>query len=831
MLINIACPSCDEVYEDQDESVLGTDVECECGHVFVATATPPSRPKTPQKQSRPTQSKSATPQPREPRSASGPKGTSRSEPSNKSSVSSGVWLVVTVVVGAATAFGAMYALGFLPTAADKPPDETVDRKSHAIKSAASQKLAINDAKSSTKSVSVDPAKPNPAKTTISSETPPNKPDLGKPLQEDPSAIAKTETPEPRTPKVIKVAPPEVPSGSSNEPIARGYQLLEVAPFDASNPITAQLQSVVSAEIQAILAARKSLVKVMDAQVIALATAGKVDDIQKLRAAKEKVEHGDISLVSELENDAIATAISEYKVAITAPQGRLIAEYGAAIGKAREEDNVELLTNLTRERDAGFELTAQTWIVVFRSADPSHWNSSYSNGNDLAVSISSIPDSVRSLRLRRMDNGAAVVIPMSKAWLTDEHTDESTKVGWIAKNSDYWKSRRLGIFRTNKQLRDAPSGTVLVSSGSFSRGYAGWGFGHTDNRSNLPQGFTWNGVSLGPTVFEIAVSNVAVESITPFSLRVDSPAASKRGTELPTDDPAVAQLEAAKDEHKQSIESARLKVIQALDDMLKELGMKGDARGIEKLAATRKEFMEHDVIRGASSSLRSKLASFQSEIHRADQNLLKAYTRALATFKRDENDGLVSLLSNQIEEGVGYEAERWMVLFSSPNPSLWNTRSRGQYKFARPATDAANDIKYLRMRVISAKGSDKKTPPVICEMTKERLVQQSHINGVGWNGLKTEGRNAVHLGIYLLDKVVEFPAPRNTHGLVSIWDKGFDGHLGWGFGHHIRIDKVQGFSWGGQTSPQPLLIEIAVSSQPLRDNEWKVLQGGTGQLAP
>ncbi|MDA1018344.1 MAG: hypothetical protein O3A00_28305, partial [Planctomycetota bacterium] len=455
-----------------------------------------------------------------------------------------------------------------------------------------------------------------------------------------------------------------------------------------------------------------------------------------------------------------------------------------------------------------------------------WNIGTSDGDHLSLNLSSIPDSVRSLRLRRMDNGATVVIAMTKAWLTDEHTDTAAKIGWMAKNSDFWKSKRLGVFRTDEEIRDAPQGSVFVSSGSFSRGYAGWGFGHTDNRWNSPQGFTWNGQSLGPTVFEIAVSDAPLESITPFSLRVNSPTtATATPTELPSDNPVVAQLETAKSDHQAAVATARQKVLQSIDASLQELGAKGDADGIEKLAAARKEFEEHDAVRTVSNTLRSKLVSFQSEINRADQNLLKAYTRAVAAFKREQNEDLVTLLSNQIEEGVGYEAERWIVLFSSPNPSLWNTRSRGPFKFARPATDAPIDLKYLRMRVISAKSGDK-TPPVICKMTKDRLVRQSDMDGVGWNGLKVQDHNAVHLGMYLVDKAVKFPAPRNTQGLVSVWDQGFTGHLGWGFGHHIRVDKVQGYSWGGLTSPQPLQVEIAVSSKPLRDHEWKVLQGGT-----
>lgn len=826
MAINVTCPQCGEVYEDQDESVLGTDVECECGHVFVAVA--PSQPQSSTKaRSKNPKKKARRPHPegRDLQTRSAEQPTAASSRSSSGSVSSLVWVMLTIIVGGASAFGALYALGYLP--GDKPnPVEGVAVKTQDATTrgkVTTPALAMNDRKT------VKPFQPRERKTEQKTVT---KPPIDKPIDpvdpveppvEPPVGVGPTNPVDPPEP-INPVSPPDPPATPTETAVARGYKLLEVNPFEPGNPITANLDNVVKAELSKLAVGRDELIKAMDGEIAPLAAAGKLAEIQKLRAAKSKLaQSGDASSLAEIESEAIAAAVKTYGEMVTASQTQLHEAYTAAITAAREDGDDQLNAALTKERDAGFDVGSQSWTVIFRSFDAKRWNTAHIDGSNMSIPVAAVSSDIKSLRLRRMDTGATVVIPMTKPWLTDRHLDDTAKIGWESKHSDFWKSQRLGVFRADVELRNAPKGTVFVSPTNFGRGYDGWGFGQTDNRFNEPQGFCWGGQVLGRTVFEIAVSELPVDAVAPFALRGDAPEPPKaKPTSIPTDSPIAAQLEIDKSDHKAVIEAARAKVFTAMDETLKELGEKGDVSGIEKLAAARKEFEDSGSISDPSAKLRTKLVSFRSDVGRADLALEKAYTRAVAAFKREEDEDAAKLLEDQIEMGVGYEAERWIVLMRSPNAQLWNTHSRGQFQFARPATDAPDDIKYLRMRVISK--SKDKLPDVICDITKARLTEQSDVNGIGWNGTKRSDRSATHLGIYMLNKVVPFPAPDKARGLVSIWSKGFDGHLGWGFGHHIRVDKVQGFAWGGQTSPQPLLIEIAVSSKPLRDHEQKVLLG-------
>ncbi len=819
MAVDVSCPNCGEVYEDQDESILGTDVECECGHVFTATAPKPKAASGKarfKKKARRSTAQTPTESPSQPASQRSKSG---------GSISSAVWVILTVVIGGASAFGALYALGYLPPGKAKPKEVAEEKSGNPQQQQNSQQdttVAMRDGKTR------KPSTPVAQKTEQPKPIQPITVDPEPPKPVDPAPVdPKPEPPNPVDPNPVTpvdpvvVSPPTTPSSPANN---RNYKLLEIQPFAPGNPITANLDTLVRDELSQMDKARHTLVKVLDSQIAPLAAAGKLSEIQTLRAAKtELLGTGETSTLSKIDSDDIKAAVKVYGESVASSQARLHEAYTSAITAARESGDSLLQVSLTRERDAGFDAGSQTWIVVFRSSNPARWNTAHEDGTNMSIPLAAVSSDIKTLRLRRMDTGATIVVSMQRQWLMEKHLDEVSKVGWESKNSDYWKSRRLGVFRADVELRDAPAGTVFVSSTSFGRGYDGWGFGHTNNRFNEPQGYSWGGQTLGPTVFEIAVSNVELVSVAPFALRGDGPSAPKaKPTAIPTDSPVAAQLDADKAVHKAAIEDARKKVFATMDEVLKELGAAGDVAGIEKLAAARKSFEEHDAIQNPSSKIRTKLVSFQSEIGRADLALEKAYTRAVAAFKREEDTDSAELLEELLAKGVGYEAERWMVLFRSPNPQLWNTTSRGQFQFARPITDASDGVKYLRMQVITKSTDRNKLKPVICEMTNSRLAGQSDVNGVGWNGTKRQDRNAGHLGIYLLDKVVPFPAPNSARGLVSIWSKGFDGHLGWGFGHHIKVDKVQGFAWAGQTSTQPLLIEIAVSTKPLREHEQKVL---------
>jgi len=63
----------------------------------------------------------------------------------------------------------------------------------------------------------------------------------------------------------------------------------------------------------------------------------------------------------------------------------------------------------------------------------------------------------------------------------------------------WGGRHLGVYRAD--VRDDVHGEVHVA-----HHHRGWGFGHINHGEGTVQGYTWAGVRLPPTQFEIAVKS-------------------------------------------------------------------------------------------------------------------------------------------------------------------------------------------------------------------------------------------------------------------------------------------------------------------------------------
>jgi hypothetical protein len=143
-----------------------------------------------------------------------------------------------------------------------------------------------------------------------------------------------------------------------------------------------------------------------------------------------------------------------------------------------------------------------WLVLFRSSNPKHWNTTSGGKTDAdgyAIPVNWASDKINYLRLTRMDNGQSVVIPMTYEKLTGAYQAVSDTLGWHGLNEIRSNARHLGVYRTE---------TVRLEKGeisiSVSRGHKGWGFGHRawiDDR----QGYVWDGMALPKTVFEIAVA--------------------------------------------------------------------------------------------------------------------------------------------------------------------------------------------------------------------------------------------------------------------------------------------------------------------------------------
>ncbi|MCE9546965.1 MAG: hypothetical protein K8T25_15940 [Planctomycetia bacterium] len=147
--------------------------------------------------------------------------------------------------------------------------------------------------------------------------------------------------------------------------------------------------------------------------------------------------------------------------------------------------------------------APGWLVLFRSGDPSIWDSDSRQVNHYAIPLDRVPEEIKFLKLKRMDTNAAIIIPISKAQLRTQVDGE--RVGWMGTNKFEWKAFHLGIY--NKQWvlnRDMARGQIAITHFGPGRDGAGWGFGHKV-LMNDRQYFAWGGQEINPTVFEISVT--------------------------------------------------------------------------------------------------------------------------------------------------------------------------------------------------------------------------------------------------------------------------------------------------------------------------------------
>ncbi|MCA9179413.1 MAG: hypothetical protein KDB14_33380 [Planctomycetales bacterium] len=141
-----------------------------------------------------------------------------------------------------------------------------------------------------------------------------------------------------------------------------------------------------------------------------------------------------------------------------------------------------------------------WTVIFRSDDPRIWNSSVNEGpNRFAIPLSRAPANTQYLRLKRSrDEG--VIIPVTHDQLGKR--TESGNFGWVGTNLNKWNGRHLGVY--SRRWTDNVRGTVHIWP-MENKGIRGWGFG---NHVKLDDGqsYSWDGKTVGKTVFEISVKS-------------------------------------------------------------------------------------------------------------------------------------------------------------------------------------------------------------------------------------------------------------------------------------------------------------------------------------
>ena len=143
-----------------------------------------------------------------------------------------------------------------------------------------------------------------------------------------------------------------------------------------------------------------------------------------------------------------------------------------------------------------------WIVVFRSSDPSIWNSDVNKGkDDFAISLANVPENITFLRMRAAGQEGEAIIPIEKAKLGVR--SDNGRFGWNGTNCDTFTARHMGIYCPGAGPQVAVS-TKQASLGEMGDA-KGFGFGHRPYVDD-GQGFTWNGALIPKTVFEISVKS-------------------------------------------------------------------------------------------------------------------------------------------------------------------------------------------------------------------------------------------------------------------------------------------------------------------------------------
>jgi hypothetical protein len=143
--------------------------------------------------------------------------------------------------------------------------------------------------------------------------------------------------------------------------------------------------------------------------------------------------------------------------------------------------------------------ATGWTVLFRSDDPSIWNTDVNdNANRFARSLASIPiERVRYLRIVEARSNQFVIISISRDKLAE--LMDGPRYGWEGTNHTNSGAYHLGIF--DNKLPATQRGDVCIRILPW---FAGWGFGHLHFDANK-QGYCWAGRTIAKTTFEIAVS--------------------------------------------------------------------------------------------------------------------------------------------------------------------------------------------------------------------------------------------------------------------------------------------------------------------------------------
>jgi hypothetical protein len=147
-----------------------------------------------------------------------------------------------------------------------------------------------------------------------------------------------------------------------------------------------------------------------------------------------------------------------------------------------------------------------WTILFRADDPSVWdtNAKDDKGEQIAIPLKFAPDKFSYLRLRRMDTGEALILPLTPDQLRNgKPGDPDAGFWWNGTAKEDWEGRHLGIVEAKRYKFPAPKGMIGVMTENWDA-FTGSGFGHKCF-VNDAQYYCWRGKEIKRTVFEIGVA--------------------------------------------------------------------------------------------------------------------------------------------------------------------------------------------------------------------------------------------------------------------------------------------------------------------------------------
>jgi serine/threonine protein kinase len=144
-----------------------------------------------------------------------------------------------------------------------------------------------------------------------------------------------------------------------------------------------------------------------------------------------------------------------------------------------------------------------WVVLFCADDPRVWNTNGS-GKHYAVPLEKAPENLKYLRLRRMDTGDSLILPLTRKELANIDLSPDRPYRWNGTNKEEFGGRHLGIAQGPRLPWLSNKGVIAIAYKRWEP-YVGSGFGHKHHFNKKGQCYSWKGKEIDKTVFEIAAS--------------------------------------------------------------------------------------------------------------------------------------------------------------------------------------------------------------------------------------------------------------------------------------------------------------------------------------